>query len=161
MSLLLSLRRNQSPPRQQKPSRPSEVWLTQSWSVKSCSILQINVFFARILNILILYRDIVNNCCTNKALFMTLSGASSQVKSSQNSSQSKAKSSVKPASIHSRLGLPISSDSDRGRSSKESLPQRKESFPQRMVQRPLSSSSSASKRSVSFSFSYLFIYCEH
>lgn len=75
-------------------------------------------------------------------------GASSQVKSSQNSSQSKAKSSVKPASIHSRLGLPISSDSDRGRSSKESLPQRKESFPQRMVQRPLSSSSSASKRSV-------------
>lgn len=46
MSLLLSLRRNQSPPRQQKPSRPREVWLVKSCSVKikSCLILQINAF---------------------------------------------------------------------------------------------------------------------
>lgn len=114
-------------------------------------------FFRWHLSILILYRNIEKNYCTNTATYMTLSGASSQGKSSQSSSQGKAKSSLKPASIHSRLGLPISSDSDRGRSSKEPLPQRKESLPQRMVQRPLSSSSSASKRAVSFSFPYLCI----
>ncbi|XP_061173025.1 zinc finger CCCH domain-containing protein 14-like [Saccostrea echinata] len=57
-------------------------------------------------------------------------------KVSQVSSQSKAKSAVKPVSVHSRLGLPISPDKERRTSSRDSPPGR-------TVQRP-----SSSKRTV-------------
>lgn len=70
-----------------------------------------------------------------------------KVKSSQSNSLSKSKPGTKPTSVHSRLGLPISSSMDRGRSSKDSLPERSE----RSVQRPLTSAS-ASRRSVRFIF---------
>ena len=70
-----------------------------------------------------------------------------KVKSSQSNSLSKSKPGTKPTSVHSRLGLPISSSVDRGRSSKDSLPERSE----RSVQRPLTSTS-ASRRSVRLIF---------